>query len=34
MSVTLYYYADRASADSIIGSKIMHRSAETIADAR
>lgn len=34
MSATLYCYADRTSADSIIGSKIMHRSADTIADAR
>ena len=34
MSATLYCYADRTSGDSIIGSKIMHRSADTIADAR
>ena len=33
MSVTLYYYTDRATADCIISSKIMHRSTDTIADA-
>lgn len=34
MSITLHYYADRASADGIISSKIMHRSTDTVADAR
>ena len=34
MSITLYHYTDKESADSIDDSKIMYKSTDTIADAR
>ena len=34
MSITLYHYTDKESAESIDDSKIMYRSTDTLADAR